>query len=139
GARRPPLTRTDASRAVLQCRLAVVLGAAGAAVDGAVLLDPVAHHAATAVRTLRRQGVDGTLERIEGVFLLAHRHRERLVVVVAAHFAFHDPALLQIRLWATGCNYRARSRRRGDGHGMCTSVLPGLLRAERPDKGCRRG
>src|SRR5262245_50554380 len=74
---------------VAQARHARVLGALDAAEDGAVLLDAVADDAAAAMSALRRQRVNGALERIEGVLVVAHRDRERLVVIVAADFAFH--------------------------------------------------
>jgi hypothetical protein len=64
-----------------------VLGAMDAAEDGAILLDPVTNHLATAVSANWRQCMDGTLECIERVLLPIHRHRECLVIVVAAYFA----------------------------------------------------
>src|SRR3982751_2779853 len=64
------------------------LGAARAAVEGPVALDAVADDLAAAMGALRRQRVDGALERVEGVWFPSHRHGERLVIVVAAYLAF---------------------------------------------------
>src|SRR5207237_6864970 len=72
--------------AVSQARDAGVLGAVGAAEHHAVLLDAVADQLAAAVLAGRGQGVDRALERIERVLPAGHRHRERLVVVVATDF-----------------------------------------------------
>jgi hypothetical protein len=63
-----------------------VVGAVGTAKDDAILLDAVTNDLAAAVRTDRRQGVNGTLERIERVPSSSHLDRERFVVVVAANF-----------------------------------------------------
>ena len=52
-----------------------------------VRFDAVAHDTAIAVGTNRRQGVDRTLEAIEGVALSAHDNLKRLVIVVLANFA----------------------------------------------------
>ena len=63
----------------------------GAAIDRAIGLDAVPHDFAAAVGTLGRQGVDGALERVEGVALAVHFHGEGLVIVVAAQFSLrHD-------------------------------------------------
>src|SRR2546421_4570141 len=62
-----------------------VLGTVGAAVKGAVVLDPVADHLTAAVRAGGCQRVDGTLEGVKRLRPSGHRHGERLVVVVPAH------------------------------------------------------
>jgi hypothetical protein len=60
----------------------------GAAENAAALLDPVADNAAVTVGASRRQGVNGALEGIEGVFVAVRiGNGECLVVIVSANFA----------------------------------------------------
>jgi hypothetical protein len=62
-----------------------------AAVDGAILLNAVTDHPATAMGAHGSQRVNGTLEGVESVFTACHVDGEGLVVVVSAHIAFgHD-------------------------------------------------
>src|SRR5204863_5726176 len=72
-------------RAVLQSRDAGLLGAVGAAVHRAVVLHAVADHLAAAVAAVRRERVDGALERVERLGAALLGHGERLVVVVPAY------------------------------------------------------
>src|SRR5439155_14619985 len=51
--------------------VAGLTGTAGAAEDGAVILDAMSDHLAAAVCTGRRQGVNGTLEGVEDMLLTA--------------------------------------------------------------------
>jgi hypothetical protein len=62
------------------------LGAARATIESPFVLDAVPDDLTAAMRALRRQGVDGALERVEDVRFPLHRHGERLVVIVAADF-----------------------------------------------------
>src|SRR5262245_26720621 len=67
--------------------------AVDAAENSAVLFDPMPDNVTTTMLAGRSQGVDCTLERVEGVLLASHPHSEGLVVVVTANFAFHGPIL----------------------------------------------
>ena len=56
----------------------------------------MADHAAAAVPACRRQRVNRALEGVKDVFVTIERHGERLVVFIAAHFAFsHRRSLLK--------------------------------------------
>ena len=57
------------------------------AINAAVLLNSVSDNFASAVRTMRRQGVDRALEAVEGVMLTFDHNLKRLVVFVLANFA----------------------------------------------------
>jgi len=73
-----------------------MLGATDAAKDHAVLLNAMTDHAAATVPAGRRQRVNRALEGIKDVFVTIERHGERLVVFIAAHFAFpHGRSLLE--------------------------------------------
>lgn len=63
-------------------------GAMGAAVNRAIRLHPVADDLDAAVLARWGEGVDGALEAVEHVRLVArHAQLKRLVVLVAAYFA----------------------------------------------------
>src|SRR5215218_4312922 len=98
GSLRPCLGTTSASRrrvtfrqallgAVAQPGDALLLGAVGAAENGAVRLDAVADDPTPAMRTGRRERVDRALEAVEDVRGTLCLHLERLVVVVPADLA----------------------------------------------------
>jgi len=70
-----------------------------AAVKGAAAFYAVTDDSTATVGARRRERVNGTLERIEDVRLACHRHRERLVIAVAADFTLRHCAL---RLWCNG-------------------------------------
>ena len=74
---------------ILKPNYARVLGTVGATENHIALFHTVADHPAAAVFTGRRQRVDGTFKRIKNMFLTVQRDRERLVVFIAANFAFH--------------------------------------------------
>src|SRR6266704_3367147 len=79
------ISRIPSSGAVFEPGDAGPLGTSHAAENGTGMLDPVADDLTAAMRTRRRQGVDSTFERVEGVFLPRHGYRECLVVIIAAH------------------------------------------------------
>ena len=64
-----------------------------AAEDPALGFDPVTDDAAAAVRALRRQFVDRTLEAVEGVRRACRAYLERLIVLVSADVASRHLAL----------------------------------------------
>src|SRR5262249_55786404 len=68
--------------------------AVGAAEHGPVALHPVAHNAASAVRTLRRYCVDCALEAVERVALSRRDHIKTLVVIVPADLALRHGSSL---------------------------------------------
>src|SRR5438067_1725854 len=72
------------SRTVREHRDARMFGAARAAEDHVVMLDAVTDHLAAAMRASRRERVDGTFERVEGVLAAFRRDSERLVVLITA-------------------------------------------------------
>ena len=68
-------------------------GTVRAAVIGSALLNAVADDLAATVGTLWRQRMNGTFEAIEGARLATDRHREGLIVLVAAYITLrHDVA-----------------------------------------------
>jgi len=75
-----------------------VLCAVGAAIDLIALFDAVADNSATAMCALRRESMDGTLERVESVGLTVSRDREHFVVLIAAHFAGSHANSLLVRI-----------------------------------------
>jgi hypothetical protein len=58
-----------------------------AAVRAVVPLESVSHDFATAMITLRSQGVDRALKRVERMLIAADGHGKRLFVVVMTDFA----------------------------------------------------
>ena len=80
------------SNAVLHRARAGHARAVGAAVDGAVCLHAVADDPDAAVLASRGERVDRTLEAVEYVRLVVgQRYPERLVVLIATHFALRHP------------------------------------------------
>ncbi len=69
------------------------MGATGAAVESAAMLDTVPYDLAAAMGADRGQGVDRALERVERVRPAIQRHGEGLVVIIAADLA--------LRHWST--------------------------------------
>jgi hypothetical protein len=67
-----------------------------AAVNRSVLLDAMPDDVATAMRTGRRHGMYCALEGVEHVPLASQFDSESLVIVIPAHFAFHDRTLLHL-------------------------------------------
>src|SRR3990170_3047078 len=63
-----------------------------AAVKGAAALNAMSDDLAAAMRAHGRKGVDGALERIEGVGFASHGDGEGLVVIVPAYLAFRHCA-----------------------------------------------
>ena len=59
----------------------------GAAIDRALMLDPMPYDAAAAMRADRRQHMDRAFEAVEDDGAAAHLHLETLVVVIAALLA----------------------------------------------------
>jgi hypothetical protein len=51
-------------------------------------LDAMTHNAATAMRTLRRECMDGAFKGVECMLLAFERYRKGLVIFVAADFAW---------------------------------------------------
>jgi len=82
-----PQLSTRSSGAVHQLRFSGLGGAVGAAEEPALDFSTVSDDPAPAMRTGRRQSVNGTLEAIEGVVLSAEPYLKSLVVVVAAIIA----------------------------------------------------
>jgi hypothetical protein len=56
--------------------------------DLVVLFDAVSDDAALAMRTRRREGLNGALEAVERPWLVIHHDLKALVVVVSTNFAF---------------------------------------------------
>jgi hypothetical protein len=75
------------SRTIRQAHDSRVLGAAGAAKDGFILLDTVADYSAAAVLATGREGMDGALEGVECVPPARHRDGKRFVIVVSTNVA----------------------------------------------------
>src|SRR5262249_54121260 len=93
--RRPRKVPFVVSGAVPQSRHPFVLGAVGTAVNDALFLHSMPDHSAAAMGANRRQRLDGTFEGIENMLAAAHRHGERLVVLVLANVALsHGDVLL---------------------------------------------
>jgi len=65
-----------------------------AAVEGSGALNAVPDDLAATVRAHRCERMNGALERVERVCCAGHRHRERLVVAVAAYFALRHSILI---------------------------------------------
>src|SRR5437016_5285776 len=104
-------------RPVFQPGDAFMLGALSAAEKSPIVLHAVADDLATAVGTNRRQRMNCTFERIEGVFPAIHRDRERFVVVVSAYFHKvplpYPPRVYGALLWFTPSLARAGGARVG--------------------------
>src|SRR5688500_16109387 len=77
-----------------RCLDALLAGAVRAAEEGPIRLDSMTDDPAAAVIAGRCEGVDGALERVEGVALGAQSHLERLVVFVAADLTDSHERLL---------------------------------------------
>jgi hypothetical protein len=81
----------DLSRAVADGRYAAVAGTMSAAKHFAVGFHAMPDDPAAAVDTAGRQGVNGTLEAIEGVYISVEVDLQRFVVFVATNFtSCHD-------------------------------------------------
>src|SRR5215210_9595157 len=73
--------------------------AVGAAVEVTVRLDAVPDHLDAAILASRSQGVDSTLEAVEGMRVATgHTHLESLVVIVAADFTLGHGSTPSLRL-----------------------------------------
>src|SRR5574338_899686 len=85
--------RRQASHTVLHRLDPRLFRAVRAAEEPPVRLHAVADDAAPAVCARRRQHLNRTLERVERMYAVAHRDRERLVVIVATQLAGRHGAL----------------------------------------------
>src|SRR5690606_6225353 len=90
-------SRPEVLRAVARSGHAHMLGAVGAAEEGAVAFDPVADDPALAVRAGRGDRVDRAFERVEGAGAQRALDGEGLVVVVAADVAGGHGVVLGVR------------------------------------------
>src|SRR5438034_1923369 len=78
-------TSIGASGAILEA--AFMVGAMGTAIDRTAGFDAVTDDLASAMRTVRRHGVNGAFEAVEGHGPTSQAHLDRLVVIVAADLA----------------------------------------------------
>ncbi len=78
----------ELSDAILESLHAGFRGAARTTIESAFAFYAVSDDSAAAMGALRSEGVNGALERVKSMCFSGHRHGERLVVIVAADFAF---------------------------------------------------